>query len=334
MKKFLIFFFLLISIIFSCGFQSVQELERKATGFTETELIDSGRTGIVQSNGTIFYEGFYIAPNGNYFPLNENALKSKTISTLVPETNDDQISTAAQSKTADESIKSTPTIKLEIGSTQVSDKDSMVMMYVPEGDFLMGLSEDQYADAIKSCEKADISTADCENWFRGGKPQHMVWMDAYWIDKTEVTNEMYAKCIAAGICYPPQKKDYQDIRNYFYDPKYKDFPVNFVDWNMSDTYCKWTGRSLPTEAQWEKAARGTDGRTYPWGEAIDCEKTNFNQDNTAKSYCVGSNTQVGIYLENISPYGAMDMSGNVSEWVFPRRQLEMDMATIRNAHWE
>lgn len=89
---------------------------------------------------------------------------------------------------------------------QVSDKDGMVMIYVPEGDFSMGIPEDQYADAIKSCGKAGISTADCENWFRGGKPQHMVWMDAYWIDKTEVINEMYAKCIAAGICYPPPKK--------------------------------------------------------------------------------------------------------------------------------
>ncbi|MHC1771310.1 MAG: endo-1,4-beta-xylanase [Flexilinea sp.] len=81
MKKISIFIILFVTLLFSYGFQSVQELERKAIGFTETELMDSGRVGIAQSDGTFFYEGFYIAPNGNYFPINENALKGEPIST-------------------------------------------------------------------------------------------------------------------------------------------------------------------------------------------------------------------------------------------------------------
>jgi formylglycine-generating enzyme required for sulfatase activity len=85
--------------------------------------------------------------------------------------------------------------------------------------------------------------------------------------------------------------------------------VVFVEWNQASNDCRWAGGQLPTEAEWEKAARGTDGRTYPWGnQAADCNLANYGG-------CVGSASQLGSYGSGASPYGALDMAGNVREWV-------------------
>ena len=180
--------------------------------------------------------------------------------------------------------------ELGIGSTQVSDKDDMTMMYVPAGEFTMG--NDKYSE----------------------EPVHTVNLDAYWIDQTEVTNAMYAKCISAGVCKGPTQKTSYRRDSYYSNSQYDDYPVIYVDWNMAKAYCKWAGRRLPTEAEWEKAARGTDGRTYPWGEGISCDKVN-DYDNTNRKYCVGDTTKVGSYESGKSPYGLYDMAGNVEEWV-------------------
>lgn len=142
-----------------------------------------------------------------------------------------------------------------------------------------------------------------------GGEEHQVNVDAFWIDQTEVTNAMYAKCVADGDCNPPKSSRSYARVLYYGNPAYDDYPVIYVDWNQGIAYCKWVGRELPTEAEWEKAARGTDGGTYPWGEEVDCDKANYNFS------CAGDTSEVGSYSDGASIYGALDMAGNVWEWV-------------------
>jgi formylglycine-generating enzyme required for sulfatase activity len=156
----------------------------------------------------------------------------------------------------------------------------MRLVYIPAGEFLMG-SADSDGEA-----------------FSNEKPQHRVYLDAYWIDRTEVTQGMYARCVAAGKCMQPDCSHGGD-----------NYPVVCMGWDDAAAYCAWAGRRLPTEAEWEKAARGMDGRKYPWGNrAPDSGLLNFNRN-------VGNTTEVGHYPGGASPYGVLDLAGNVTEWV-------------------
>jgi len=142
------------------------------------------------------------------------------------------------------------------------------------------------------------------------RPVHTVYLNAFEVGKYEVTNEQYYQCAKAGVCSLPRKSNY-DITEYL------DHPVVDVSWFDANTFCEWNdpnGR-LPTEAEWEKAARGTDGRTYPWGEDVDCSFANYYGKYNGSDYCSGDMTLVGDYPQGISPYGAYDMAGNVWEWV-------------------
>jgi eukaryotic-like serine/threonine-protein kinase len=154
--------------------------------------------------------------------------------------------------------------------------------YIPAGEFIMG-------DGV-SKQKF---------------PAHKVYLDAYWIDQFEVTNAMMAICVRSGKCQHPAAYD------KFYDqPQYADYPVVYITWWTAEAFCEAAGGKLPTEAQWEKATRGADGRIYPWGDvAPDKALLNFNLQRQGL-------TSVYDYLRGISPYGLLNMAGNAREWVW------------------
>ena len=161
----------------------------------------------------------------------------------------------------------------------------MEMIFVPAGEFEMGSdTTDPRADQDEF-------------------PHHMVYLDAFWIDRTEVTNAMYRACIEAGVCKPPARTQ------HYLQSGFEDHPIIGVSWDEALAYCGWAGRRLPSEAEWEKAARGIDGRIYPWGdESPSVNLLNFDQH-------VHQTTPVGSYPDGASPYGVLDMAGNAWEWV-------------------
>jgi len=137
-------------------------------------------------------------------------------------------------------------------------------------------------------------------------PVHTVGLSSFWIYRTKVTNRMYSICIAAGECDLPQD---EDVIKTLSDPTRRDFPVVDVDWQQAETYCRFVEGHLPTEAQWEKTARGPEGNVYPWGDsAPTCDLLNYKG-------CIGDKSDVFDYPVGKSYYEALDLSGNVFEWV-------------------
>jgi formylglycine-generating enzyme required for sulfatase activity len=182
-------------------------------------------------------------------------------------------------------VENTNVTGYDVGSTMTGN-DGMILLYVPGGEFTMG---------------SDSSSEE--------KPIHKVNLDTFWIDQTEVTNKMYAACVSSGVCVSPTGTYSQRRSNYYGEAQFENYPVIFVTWSDANIYCAWADRRLPTEAEWEKAARGTDERIYPWGKAAPGETLlNFNS-------IIGDTTEVGSYPNGASPYGVYDMAGNVWEWV-------------------
>lgn len=184
----------------------------------------------------------------------------------------------------------TPIEDASTGATneRVSPVDGMPQVYIPDGTFRMG-----GMDARSATDEM---------------PAHEVTLHAFWMDQLEVTNAMYLLCVKSGPCKPPQTFKSLRRTDYFNNPDFKDYPVVYVTWGQAKTYCEWAQRRLPSEAEWERAARGDDWRTFPWGEdKADGLRVNFNM-------LVGDTSRVGTYALGASPFGVLDMAGNVAEW--------------------
>ena len=165
------------------------------------------------------------------------------------------------------------------------------MVYVPAGEFSMGTNNSDRSD-FNQRDNVPLNSNDA-------RPQHNVKTGAFFIDKTEVTNAQYAKyCAATGVPTPPHWVDGKVPEGR------ADYPVHHVNWYEASGYAKWAGKRLPTETEWEKAARGTDGRRFPWG----------NDWDGGKAADGGAPEAVGKHPGGASPYGALDMSCNVAEW--------------------
>ena len=145
-------------------------------------------------------------------------------------------------------VEPTPELPLEPIAlvADISPLDEMSLIFIPGGVFQMG-SEEGLLDEL---------------------PVHSVTLSPYWMDQTEVTNTQYALCVQAGVCSAPQSGDSATRLGYYTDPAYTSFPVVNITWQQAFDYCQWAGRRLPTEAEWEFAARGVEGRTYPWGNSL------------------------------------------------------------------
>jgi formylglycine-generating enzyme required for sulfatase activity len=180
-----------------------------------------------------------------------------------------------------------------IGQTWTSSRDNSVLVCIPAGEFTMG---------IDKAETYHTATDD-------ETPKHTVNLDAFWIDRTEVTNAQYKQCVQAGKC---MASDFASESKYMGDTQ----PVIGMEWEDAANYCQWVGRQLPSEAQWEKAARGTDGRLYPWGDQKPtCDITVYAPKPTDHGCGQETTWPVGSKPQGASPYGALDMGGNVFEWV-------------------
>lgn len=176
--------------------------------------------------------------------------------------------------------------------------DDKAMVTVPAGPYTMGCSQE---GGYMMCME--------------DTPPHTVEVDTFEIDKYEVTYRRYKECIADGTCTEPFVGGACNWGFEWND----NYPVNCVDWEQAKTFCEWDGgKRLPTEAEWEKAARGTDNRAFPWGdEPASCETTVMDENGPALPMpgCGSGKTMpVGSKPKGASPYGAMDMAGNLWEW--------------------
>jgi formylglycine-generating enzyme required for sulfatase activity len=166
------------------------------------------------------------------------------------------------------------------------------LIYHPAGEFIMGSPPGTDANALDS-----------------EKPSHPVAVRAFWMEMYEVSNARFALCVGKGACAEPADVKSRTRSDYYTNPNYADFPVINVTWDQARRFCEWAGGRLPTEAEWEYAARFNDGRRFPWGNDEDRGRGNFQRGE-------GSDTErIDSYLGTATALGVVNMAGNVWEWV-------------------
>ncbi len=198
--------------------------------------------------------------------------------------------------------------------------DEMVMVYVSAGEFQMGSDDSGVDAALELCETYGVPCV--RQYLDKEQPAHKVALDSFWIDRTEVTNAQYRQCLEAGVCNPPRKRSSATRDSYFDDSAYDDYPVIWSTLHNARNYCEWAGGRLPTEAEWEYAARGPQGTLFPWGNEFDGTRLNYcdascelawADETTDDGYA--DTSPVGNYPKGASWCGALDMAGNVREWM-------------------
>ena len=233
---------------------------------------------------------------------------------------------SAASKPATEpTLQAAPTAAPSPGATRIRALDGMLTIYVPGGTFRMGSDYLETGYARKLCRQyiPRDSLAACQQSNYGDEsPAHAVTLTAFWIDQTEVTNGRYRQCELAGACSSPTETGSHYRSAYYGTQEFADYPVIFVRRDQAATYCRWVGGRLPSEAEWEYAARGPHGSIFPWGDTFDGTRLNYcdancdagpNDPNIDDGY--SETAPVGSFPSGASWVGALDMAGNVREWV-------------------
>ncbi len=237
--------------------------------------------------------------------LNRTNLSSSMISAAIPSPTSVMNATPEITMEATNTSVPTATMTLEPTvesiTTRLRKIDGMEQVVIPAGTFRMGSDYEEERE----------------------KPEHKVWLDTYWIDTYEVTNSQYAMCVSAGACNSPDYRNSLTQDKYYGNNNFANYPVLFVSWYDASDYCGWVGGRLPTEAEWEKAARGDqDARNFPWGDHFGSNYANLCDRNCTMSW-KNTNYDDGFidtspvtdFPDGVSPYGAMNMAGNVCEWV-------------------